>query len=104
MGRSWRINIGKLKILHELWREESDGGESYAFFLAGPLGDENRLRLEQGAKLIWTVEADSDFEAMTKYHEYMGWGEYKIPSEWEDTKDPYPPEMIATQKGPNSAG
>lgn len=29
------------------------------------------------AQLIWTVKADSAFDAMTKYYEYMGWGHHK---------------------------
>lgn len=40
-----------------------------------------------GAKLVWTVEAGSHFEAMTKYYEYMGWGEYK--TEFESDYKPY---------------
>jgi hypothetical protein len=50
------------------------------------MGDEARSWLAPGAKLIWTVEADSHFEAMTKYYEYMGWGEYS--SEFSEDKDP----------------
>jgi hypothetical protein len=26
--------------------------------------------------LVWTVEADSHFEAMVRYYEHQGWGEY----------------------------
>lgn len=85
-------------MLHELWHEISDGGGSYSFFLAGPLGDSNRALLGTGSELIWTVEADSYFEAMTKYYEFMDWGEYKIPPDWEDLKEPYSPEKVATQK------
>jgi hypothetical protein len=59
-------------LLHELW-VESDG---LAFCLAGPLGDHVRKSLSTDAKLVWTVEAESYFEAMTKYYEYMSWGEY----------------------------
>lgn len=32
--------------------------------------------LEPGARLTWTVEASSHFEAMTLYYEHMGWGIY----------------------------
>jgi hypothetical protein len=65
-------------LLHELWKE-TDG---LAFFLAGPLGDGARERLSKAAKLIWTVEAESHFEAMTMLYEYLDWGEYH--SEWPD--------------------
>jgi hypothetical protein len=28
------------------------------------------------ARLVWTIEAANHFEAMTRYYEHMGWGEY----------------------------
>ena len=59
---------------HELWTE---GEKSQTFCLSGPRGDSARGLLGSGAKLAWTCEAASYFEAMTKYYEYMGWGEYK---------------------------
>lgn len=65
-------------MLHELWVEE----DGQTFCLAGPLGDSARKLLGKEAKLVWTVEAESSFEAMTKYYEYMDWGEYR--SEWPD--------------------
>ena len=34
------------------------------------------------AVLTWTVDADSHFEAMTKYYEHMDWGTYTTP--WPD--------------------
>ena len=68
---------------HELWKEKN----GYKFYLAGSLGDQAREMMEEGAELIWTVEADSYFEAMTKYYEFMDWGEYK--TEFEQDKDHY---------------
>ena len=62
-----------INMKHELWIENED---EQAFCLSGPRGDGARNLLETGAKLIWTCEASSNFEAMTKYYEYMGWGEY----------------------------
>jgi len=36
-----------------------------------------RVRLcIRNAKLVWEVEAESHFEAMTKYYAHMQWGEY----------------------------
>ena len=44
-----------------------------------------------GAKKVWTVRAESHFDAMTKYYEHMGWGAYttehasdyeNYPDEW----------------------
>jgi hypothetical protein len=66
--------------LHELW-VESD--QEQTFCLAGPKGDGARAQLLPEAKLVWTVEAGSHFEAMTKYYEYMGWGVYKTEHEWD---------------------
>ena len=40
------------------------------------------------AKLIWTVEAGSHFEAMTTCYKFRGWGEYTTDQEWDF--QPYP--------------
>jgi hypothetical protein len=61
-------------VLHELWLDEND--DSQTFCDAGPRGDGARNLLSKNARLIWTVEAKSHFDAMTKYYKYMGWGEY----------------------------
>ena len=66
--------------LHELWID-ADGLET--FCLAGENGDGARALLSPGAKLVWTVEAGSYFEAMTKYYEHMGWGVYTTEHEWD---------------------
>jgi hypothetical protein len=42
------------------------------------------------AKLIWTVEAGSYFEAMTAFYKFMDWGEYITDQEWD--MQPYPEE------------
>lgn len=59
---------------HELWVE--DEGEQ-TFCLAGPHGDSARALLAPGARLVWSCEAPSHFEAMAKYYQYMGWGSYR---------------------------
>lgn len=69
--------------LHELW-EEDDGN---MFCLAGSEGDGARKLLSSNAKLIWTVEANSHFEAMTAYYNFMNWGEYT--TDFEEDKQPY---------------
>lgn len=61
-------------MIHELWLE-SEGVQT--FCLAGPKGDSARKLLEPNSSLIWTCEAESHFEAMTKYYEYMNWGKYQ---------------------------
>jgi len=68
---------------HELWIENAD---EQTFCLAGPHGNDARCMLEPGASLVWTCEAVSYFEAMSKYYEYMGWGEYKSDYPEEDKK------------------
>jgi hypothetical protein len=61
-------------MIHELWEDSDDGLPT--FLLAGPFGDDARAMLTSNAKLVWTVEAASHFEAMTKYYEHQGWGTY----------------------------
>ena len=77
---------------HELWKEEN----GYTFCLAGQMGNGARALMDKNAELIWIVGANSHFEAMTKYYEFMDWGEYK--TEFEQDKKPYPEEWIKTQK------
>lgn len=59
------------------------------------MGDEARMTLNGDAKLIGVVEGSSHFEAMTRYYEFMGWGEYVLA--FEEDRDPYPQEWVETQ-------
>ncbi len=69
-------------MLHELWEDpESDG--LYTFCLAGPRGEDARSMLSDSARLTWTVEAASHFEAMTLYYAHQGWGSYSSDQEWD---------------------
>jgi hypothetical protein len=77
---------------HELWKERN----GYTFCLAGSMGNAARALMDKNAELIWTVEADSHFEAMTKYYEFMDRGKYK--TEFEQDKEPYPEDWTETQK------
>jgi hypothetical protein len=61
-----------LAMRHELW-VHADGQD---FCLAGPRGDAQRALVSSDARLVWTVEAESHFAAMTLYYEHMGWGTY----------------------------
>ncbi|QSA97098.1 hypothetical protein [Methylococcus sp. EFPC2] len=61
-------------MLHELWVELEN---EQTFCLAGAQGEAARKLLGPTARLVWSVEAGSHFEAMTQYYEYMGWGVYK---------------------------
>ena len=74
-------------MIHELWEDPDDS--PYTFLLAGPLGDDARAMLTSSARLTWTVEAASHFEAMTKYDEYRDWGPRS--SDFEElVRRPYP--------------
>ena len=77
-----------MKLKHELWEEKEGGG--WTFCLAGPHGEGARNLLGPDARLIWTVEAGSHFEAMTAYYKFMDWGEYTTDQEWD--MQPYPEE------------
>lgn len=79
-----------MKLKHELWEEKEGGG--WTFCLAGARGDDCRKLLGPGAKLIWTVEAGSHFEAMTADYKFMGWGEYTTDQAWD--VQPYPEEWF----------
>ena len=59
-----------LSMKHELWKHTN--GET--FCLAGPHGDAARKLLNPQAKLIWTTDAPSHFEAMTAYYKFRDWG------------------------------
>ena len=85
-------------LLHEVW-QEPDG--KTCFCLAGPMGADARRLLEAGSKRIWTVEAGSHFEAMTKYYDFMGWGEYSTDQEWD--RQPYPQDWRDIQLKSESA-
>jgi hypothetical protein len=61
-------------MLHELWVEDET---DWTFCIAGPRGDAARKLLSPSAKLVWAVEANNHFEAMTLYYTHMGWGEYR---------------------------
>ena len=74
-------------LKHELWVDE-DGLDT--FCLSGKHGDGIRSFLGPKAKLVWTVEAGSYFEAMTAYYKFRGWGEYTTKQEWDF--QPYPEE------------
>jgi hypothetical protein len=68
---------------HELW---VDVDNTQTFCLAGSHGVLARKLLGPEAKLVWECEADSHFQAMTLYHAYMNWGEYKSDYPEEDKK------------------
>ncbi len=78
-----------MKLNHELWQDE-EGLDT--FCLSGKQGDEARKQLSPDAKLIWTIEAESHFEAMTAYYKFRGWGEYTTNQERD--MQPYPEKWL----------
>ena len=69
-------------MLHELWDDPDDEGR-FTFCLAGPRGDQARALLSAAAVCVWTIEADSYFDAMTAYHQHMGWSTYATDQAWD---------------------
>lgn len=70
-------------MLHEVWRNREG---LCTLCLAGPRGDSQRSLQEPNYELVWTFEASSIEEAMTLYHEWMGWGPWKSDFPEEDKK------------------
>jgi hypothetical protein len=81
-------------LRHEVWRG-SDGLPMCC--LAGPDGDKaRRLFGEKNATLVWTFEAGSHFEAMTKYNEFLGREVYTTDQAPDHT--PYPDPWLQRQR------
>ena len=80
-------------LKHEVWREP-DGMEMCC--LAGPMGDDARRALAPGATLLWTFDAGTHFEAMTKYNDFLGRAPYT--TDQEADRQPYPDDWRATQR------
>lgn len=72
------------KIKHDIW-QDPEGLTSLCF--SGVMGMECRRLLEPNSKIIHSFYADSHYEAMIKYYEFMGWGKYE--TEFETDKLPY---------------
>ena len=73
-----------VKLLFEIWHEDSDGASDISLCLAGPDGDQARSLNGPGAVLIHTFEAGTPNEAMAIRNRLMGWGEYKPEPSWPD--------------------
>jgi hypothetical protein len=80
-------------LVHEVWAE-ADGNTMVC--LAGPNGDGARRDLGPRAHLVWTFEAGSHFEAMTRYYAWKGWGEYT--TEYAQDREPYRAEWVRRQR------
>ncbi len=71
-------------IRHDVWVDE-EGLTTLCY--AGNLGGESRSTLQGGERLLYSFFANSHYEAMTKYYQFMKWGVYV--SEFEEDKLPY---------------
>ncbi|MEN2424682.1 hypothetical protein [Chromobacterium vaccinii] len=70
-------------LLHEVWEEIDEDGQSLpGLCLAGPDGDGFKALLGPGSRLVTTLYASSHFEAMKKYYEIVGYGEYVNDESW----------------------
>lgn len=63
-----------------------------ALLFSRELGQEGRMTLEEDYEIIHSFYADSHFDAMTKYYEFMDWGQYE--TEFEIDKEPYDKEQL----------
>jgi hypothetical protein len=61
-------------MIHELW-VDPEGFDT--FCLSGKDGDAARALLPDGSRLEWTVVAGNNFEAMSAYYAYRGYGVYR---------------------------
>lgn len=83
------------KLLHEIWVEDTSFGPIPSMVLAGPDGDTFRHGLATGARLVLTFEAGNNFEAMTAFYQYNGWGAYQL--NLPDDQKPYPESWLKRQ-------
>lgn len=76
------------RVLHELWEDPEDDSLSFGLATGAP-----PAHLSSSARLVWTVEAASHGEAMTRYYAHQGWAPYKPDPAWgDDVVEPYPPD------------
>ena len=77
------------KIKHNIWTSK-EGLTSLCF--SGKIWEESRSILEPDSEIVHSFYADSHFDAMTKYYEYMDWGIYE--TEFNIDKETYNLEEI----------
>lgn len=83
-------------LRHELWEQPSEDGQMLpGLCLAGPDGKGFRELLEPGARLVVTFEASCHFDAMSKYYQLVGYGEYVNEEPW--SHEPYGQEEAERQ-------
>lgn len=68
-----------------------------ALLFSGDLGQEGRNSFEDDYEIVHSFYANSHYDAMTKYYEYMDWGPYD--TEFEVDKEPYDMGQLERRKG-----
>ncbi len=72
------------ELKYEVWMDKE---ECSTLCLAGECGQEARQSLEPYSQLIYSFYANSHFDAMGKYYDFMGFGKYK--TDFKEDKKPY---------------
>jgi hypothetical protein len=90
------IGMSNGRMLLELWEYREDGKALCLFSYAGPRGDAARSTIPADAELVWTVWAESHYEAMTLYYERQDWGPYTTDQPWD--LQPYPESWVEEQR------
>jgi len=93
-----RSNAAMADLLHEIWEETDENGQSLpGCCLAGPDGERFRRSLGSGARLIDTFEAGSHYQAMTIYYRRAGYG-IPVTTDHEWDRQPYPLDWAERQR------
>ena len=71
-------------LKHDIWKDKEG---LTALLFSGDLGEEGRATLDNDYEIVHSFYADSHFEAMTKYYQYMNWGAYETDFEVETASD-----------------
>ena len=79
-------------LKHDIWKDKEG---LTALLFSGDLGEEGRATLDNDYEIVHSFYADSHFEAMTKYYQYMNWGAYE--TDFEVDKSPYKLDTFKTK-------
>lgn len=84
-------------FLHEVWEYRDEGGdELWACIAFGPAGEAARTFEGGLGSCILVFWADSHFEAMSWYHDFLSREQYTSEDPWDVTR--YPSDWYATQE------
>ena len=76
-------------VKHDIWKNKEG---LTALLFSGDIGKAGRNALQKDYELVHSFNADSHFDAMTKYYEFMDWGPYT--TEFEVDKKPYDKQQL----------